>query len=136
VIMYVPTKWHTEMKSLRDSILADPGYNAFAGRVELVKETNIPEDGMIDEVNHVYLGKGLLNYKRILEGSGEVDSAVIRRLATYIKAIVMNPEAAIYNDPALIDKILDGTISLPMAVPLSGKWKEEQISILEVRKSL
>ncbi|MDD4956199.1 MAG: hypothetical protein PHH49_00815 [Candidatus Omnitrophica bacterium] len=124
------------LKVLRE-LMPDPE-KSFA----VVSEDSLPPGGMIDLVNHVMLGKGLLNYKRIAErqaaaaeAPSEVRQEVRSNIIRYLKMMISIPDIIDENDPDVIEKILDGSISLPIMTPVVNTWKEDQQKLLMFLRS-
>ncbi len=138
-IIYAPAERYDLVKSTLDKTLKDMKLENFSDKVTVLREGGIPDDGAVDEVMHVVLGKALLNYERFRKGDYEdvFGPEAQRRLADLIKAIVMDPATIdLVKDPKIIDKILDGIVELKIrAIDYEEirDWKEAEDA---VRRSL
>jgi serine/threonine protein kinase len=138
VIMYVPVDKHALARKVLDEVLGETGLESLADRFNIVREEGVPENGMVDEVMHVILGKSLLNYERFRKGDyGEEarfgkDAEI--RLERFLRTLVADPASVdLGEDAALIARILDGAMSLDMA-PVDyeeiREWKTAQDEVL------
>lgn len=115
--------------------LSGDALKALADKIALVKEDAIPDNGMIEEVDHVVAGKVLLNYQRYDDGDLTESRANIleirRRAADYLKLIVSDPDRI---TPEAVDLILKGELSLNIIKPVDyeniREWKEAQDQVL------
>jgi hypothetical protein len=135
-IIYAPAEKYDLVKDVLDNTLKDMKLENFSDKVTVLREGGIPDDGAVDEVMHVVLGKALLNYERFRKGDYEdvFGPEAQRRLADLIKAIVMDPGTIdLVKDPRIIDKILDGIVELKIrAIDYEEirDWKSAQDEIL------
>ncbi|MEA3490004.1 MAG: hypothetical protein U9R44_06685 [Candidatus Omnitrophota bacterium] len=113
------------------------------GRFTFVRETNIPESGLVNEVHHVDLGKELLNCERIRKGDfgkgAVIDPALADNIVNHLKMIVTDPESIPKDEKPvrIIEMILDGKLSLPLAAPIDWEnWKEEHKALLQIKRAL
>ena len=135
-IIYAPAERYDLVNDILDNTLKDMKLEKFADRITVLREGGIPDDGAVDEVMHVVLGKALLNYERFRKGDYEdvFGTESQKRLADLLKAMVMDPAAIdLVKDPAIIDKILDGIVELKIrAIDYEEirDWKAAQDEIL------
>jgi serine/threonine protein kinase len=135
-IIYAPAERYDLVKNVLDKTLENMKLEKFADRITVLREGGIPDDGAVDEVMHVVLGKALLNYERFRKGDYEdvFGAESQKRLADLLKAMVMDPAAIdLAKDPKIIDKILDGIIELKIrAIDYEEirDWKAAQDEIL------
>ena len=135
VMTYILPEDEQFMKDLLDG--AD--FAEYKSRFTVVKEENIPQSGLIDEVMHIILAKGLLNYQRYENdeyGQGtRLSDQAKRQLADFIKTLIANPEAIDFDqDPGIINKILNGSINLrirPIDFKEAQAWKKMQDAVLK-----
>ena len=110
-----------------------------AGNIEIVRE-NMPANGVIDEANHVFLGKGLLNFQRAKDlaeaSSVQIDGRIAMSLAGYLATIAVPGSLDLSNPVLLIEKILSGELALPLMEPVVKNWREQQEALLQIRRSL
>jgi hypothetical protein len=125
-IIFVPSEGITAVKDVIKNT-----YPQLAGSVSVVGEENIPSSGVIDNVMHIVLGKGLLNYSRYNKDM-TVDSK--KTLENLIKSLVSDPEAIdLVKNPDVINDILNGSLSLkikPIDFKEIGEWKKMQDAVL------
>ncbi|MCX5677849.1 MAG: hypothetical protein NTY76_01950 [Candidatus Omnitrophica bacterium] len=106
-------------------------YPQLTDLVSVVGEENIPDSGIIDNVMHIVLGKGLLNYGRY---GKDMTPDSKRLLVDLIKSLVSNPGAIdLVNDPNIVNNILNGLFPLrikPIDFKEIEEWKEMQDAVL------
>lgn len=128
-VIFVPFEKGEGAKAVKDFI--EHTYPELIGSVSVVGEENIPENGMIDNVMHVVLGKGLLNYSR---HSGDMTMDSKRLLVDLIKSLVSDPEAIdLARDPDIVNNILNGSVPLrirPIDFKEISEWKKSQDAVL------
>jgi len=128
-----------EDEQLMKDLLDGADFAEYKSRFTVVKEENIPQSGLIDEVMHIILAKGLLNYQRYENdeyGQGtRLSDQSKRQLADFIKTLIANPEAIDFDqDPGIINKILNGSINLrirPIDFKEAQAWKKMQDAVLK-----
>ena len=106
--------------------------------ITVIAEENIPDTGIIDEVMHIVLAKALLNYERFRKGDygkyASYNEEALMRLENFLKILVDNPERIdIKKDPEIINKIIDGIVSLKIRrIDFSEitQWKDQQDAVL------
>lgn len=136
-IMYVPADKYELAKQALAAIVQGP-----TDRITIIKESEMPANGVVDEVMHVVLGKGLLNAQRLRKGDfglGEtLDPAATDRLIKFLATIAVDlPTLADGRlEPGIIDKILDGIASLKMRPIDFTEIKEWKVAQDEVLRSL
>ncbi|MBD3425871.1 MAG: protein kinase [Candidatus Omnitrophica bacterium] len=132
-IIYAPAERYSLVEDLLDETLRDMELEGLAERVVVVRVGGIPDDGAVDEVMHVVLGKALLNYERFKQTDLFTPEAE-KRLVALIKALVTDPSAIdLDKDPDILDKILDGLVELrirPVDYEQIRDWKAAQDEIL------
>ena len=102
----------------------------------IVVKENIPANGLVDEVNHINVGKGFLDYKRAMERGASLEKPR-NRLIEYLKTIVMPESIDFDNTPDIIEQIINGKEYLPMMRPVDlNTWREEQDARLQILRSL
>jgi len=130
--IYVPAEKYSNAMKVIQGVPADIRH-----KFVLIKEENIPDSGIVDEVGHVFFGQGLLSYKRMLDKGEVIDRDIHERLTNYLRTIVSSPEKLDFSNPNLIEKIISGEISLPRIGPANwNAWKEEQEAKLAAMRSL
>jgi len=132
-LIYVPRGGREFVEGVLDTLQ----YRGYYNRFTIIEIEEIPANGVIDEVMHIILGKGLLNYERYRQGdygTAELDREAKLRLASFIRTLVSNPQAIDFDqDPDIINKILQGLIALrikPIDFKDIQQWKKEQDEIL------
>jgi hypothetical protein len=123
IIVYVPD---VSVDEVRNVVNRD--YTELAGSISIIGET-VPDNVLIDEVMHIVLGKGLLNYQRYqntLE-SPEVEE----RLLNFIRMLVANPGEI---TPDVLKDFLHNRMMLLKIKPVNfediEKWKRAQDQML------
>lgn len=137
ILLYLPVS-----QEERDSIFDKEGileeYSNLKDNITIIRQADIPEGGVIDNVMHIVLGKAFLNYERFSKKEYGAETIFSReaqvRLTFFIKSLVLNPDAIdIEKDPAIITKILNGEFVLrirPIDYTEIQDWKESQDEIL------
>lgn len=127
-IIFVPFEGEG-VAAIKDAIAS--AYPQLSGSVSVIGETGIPSSGMIDNIMHIVLGKGLLNYSRQGE---KKDTDFEKRLEDLIKLLVSDPEAIdMVKDPGVINNILNGLVPLrikPIDFKEIEEWKKMQDAVL------
>ena len=101
--------------------------------VAKVPKENILESGLVDEVNHINLGKGFLRYKRGLD-QGEDLTRETSNLMAYLE-VLAGPGVKL--GAGIIKGIINGLEYLPMMRPVDlNAWREEQDARLQILRSL
>jgi hypothetical protein len=135
-IVFVPADKYDLAKKALSDVLKEMGLEGLAARISVIKEANIADNGMVDEVMHVVSGKALQNYERFRKGDypGEFGDAAKLRLANFLKTLVEDPAAIdLASDPDIINKILDGIAVLTMKridYEEIREWKSAQDEVL------
>ena len=116
-------------------------------RTELVKEENMPLNGMINEVHHCDMGREFLDYVRLLavpeeardaDYEGEVRETA-SKLVTHLKTIALDPTTEVLEgDPIdVINNFLNGRTALPAMEEYDlGELERVHEALLEIRRSL
>ena len=123
----------------RADLLED--YEKIKDLITVVTVENIPENGMIDNVMHIILSKGLLNYERFEKGVfGEgtrQGSEELKHLVDFLETLVEpgSIDFAKYagNPRELINSILTGSIALRIrAIDFTDieDWKDAREAVL------
>ncbi|GEM_PF-2545701 len=125
----------------RESIFEEGGLLEDYGHLEdfiaVILETDIPTDGVVDNVMHIVLAKSLLNYERFRKGDygAEFSREAEMRLVDFLKTLVIDPTAMdLKKDPDVINKILNGDIILrirPIDFGEIKEWKAAQDAVLK-----
>ena len=101
--------------------------------VARVPKENISESGLVDEVNHVNLGKGLLRYKRGLDQGVDLTRETTNLMA-YLE-VLAGPGVQLGAN--IIKNIINGLESLPRMRPVDiDAWRVEQDARLQILHSL
>lgn len=145
-IMYVPTDKYSLVMGVLAAIVKGPeiekklkdqapeALQALAERITVIKEDNMPADGVVDEVMHVVLGKGLLNAERFRKGEFGADVRMDNEAKVRLLKLLNTLAAGgLPDDPALIDRILDGLAAVqirPVDFTEITDWKAAQDEVL------
>ncbi|MFH1797895.1 MAG: hypothetical protein ABH844_00900 [Candidatus Omnitrophota bacterium] len=137
ILLYLPIT-QEEKSSIFDEGKLLEDYASLKNSITIIRQTDIPEDGVIDNVMHIVLGKAFLNYERFRkneDGTEAVFSQEARtRLVLFIKSLILNPDDIdIKKAPEVITKILDGVFALrmrPIDYTEIQDWKNAQDEVL------
>jgi len=118
-------------------------------RVRIVGETNIPEDGLVNELHHADLGREFLNYDRLIDGKTKaerVDQRELERrtaasIIEHIRTLTVDPQAEILstdkNPTEVIEDFLKGEVFLPELGKMDfNTWRDVHEALLAIRTSL
>ncbi|MDP8299278.1 MAG: hypothetical protein P9L88_05190 [Candidatus Tantalella remota] len=103
--------------------------------IVIVQEGNIPDDGVVDNVMHIVLGKALLNYNRI--GEANFDEEAANRLVSFMGTLVEpgSIDFDAYKDAPkeMLNDIVNGVLTLKIKKIDFAEiqdWKRAQDEVL------
>ncbi len=134
ILFYLPIT-----QAERDRIFEAGGlfekYAHLKDRIVIVQEGNIPDDGVVDNVMHIVLGKALLNYDRI--GEANFDPEAATRLVSFMGTLVEpgSIDFDAYKDAPkeMLNDIINGVLTLKIKKIDFAEiqdWKRAQNEVL------